>query len=67
MLAGKLEIDIVNGFSGCPGDQPNAKYPNWVIGKNGEDYVRISLLADTEKIKEAASRIEQSGVLNVRS
>ena len=30
LLAEKLEIDTVNGFSGCPGDQPNAKYPNWV-------------------------------------
>lgn len=41
--------------------------PGTGFGKNGEGYVRISLLADTEKIKEAASRIEQSGVLNVKS
>lgn len=30
LLAEKLEIPVVNGFSGCPGDHNEAKNPNWV-------------------------------------
>ena len=30
LLAEKLEIGVVNGFSGCPGEGPRAKSPNWV-------------------------------------
>jgi sugar phosphate isomerase/epimerase len=29
-LAGELGIGVVNLFSGCPGDGPNASQPNWV-------------------------------------
>ena len=29
-LASALGIECVNGFSGCPGDGPRAKNPNWV-------------------------------------
>jgi sugar phosphate isomerase/epimerase len=29
-LAVELGVDVVNCFSGCPGDGPNAKAPNWV-------------------------------------
>ncbi|MCG9894309.1 MAG: TIM barrel protein, partial [Fimbriimonadaceae bacterium] len=29
-LAPMLGVDCVNGFSGCPGDGPNAVNPNWV-------------------------------------
>lgn len=29
-LASLLEVPVVNGFSGCPGDGPNARYPNWI-------------------------------------
>lgn len=29
-LASMLGLDTVNGFSGCPGDGPRAKNPNWV-------------------------------------
>jgi sugar phosphate isomerase/epimerase len=29
-LAEKLEVPIVNLFSGCPGDSAGARYPNWV-------------------------------------
>ncbi len=29
-LAGLLGLECVNGFSGCPGDHEQAKYPNWV-------------------------------------
>lgn len=30
LLAEKLGLDTVINFSGCPGDAPNAKKPNWV-------------------------------------
>jgi sugar phosphate isomerase/epimerase len=29
-LADALDVRVVNGFSGCPGDGPNAINPNWV-------------------------------------
>lgn len=29
-LASALGVPVVNGFSGCPGDGPEAKNPNWV-------------------------------------
>ncbi|HMS54223.1 MAG TPA: sugar phosphate isomerase/epimerase [Fimbriimonadaceae bacterium] len=29
-VANALGVDCVNGFSGCPGDGPNATNPNWV-------------------------------------
>lgn len=30
LLAEKLGVPVVIDFSGCPGDSPDAKYPNWV-------------------------------------
>jgi len=30
LLAEKLGVPVVVEFSGCPGDSPEAKYPNWV-------------------------------------
>ncbi len=30
LLAEKLGLSVVNGFSGCPGDGPRARNPNWV-------------------------------------
>ncbi|HKY19156.1 MAG TPA: sugar phosphate isomerase/epimerase [Rhizomicrobium sp.] len=30
LLAEKLGVQTVVDFSGCPGDSPNAKFPNWV-------------------------------------
>jgi sugar phosphate isomerase/epimerase len=29
-LANALEVDVVNTFSGCPGDGPGARCPNWI-------------------------------------
>jgi len=31
LLAEKLGIDTVVCFSGCAGDNPDAKYPNWIV------------------------------------
>ncbi|MGO8670573.1 MAG: sugar phosphate isomerase/epimerase family protein [Capsulimonadaceae bacterium] len=41
LLAEKLEIGIVNGFSGCPGDGPRAKNPNWITCPWPDEYREI--------------------------
>lgn len=40
-LAEKLGIEIVTGFSGCPGDHEGAKYPNWVTCAWPTDFLEI--------------------------
>ena len=40
-LAEKMGIDTVISFSGCPGDHPGAKYPNWVTCAWPTDYPKI--------------------------
>ncbi|MCL2058687.1 MAG: sugar phosphate isomerase/epimerase [Oscillospiraceae bacterium] len=40
-LAEKLGVDTVVTFSGCPGDHPGAKYPNWVTCAWPTDYPKI--------------------------
>lgn len=37
-LAQKLEVPVVNTFSGCPGDHEDAKYPNWPVAPWPNDY-----------------------------
>ncbi|PNT92811.1 sugar phosphate isomerase/epimerase family protein [Clostridium thermosuccinogenes] len=41
LLAEKLGIDRINTFSGCPGDAPGAKYPNWVTCPWPDDFLKI--------------------------
>jgi sugar phosphate isomerase/epimerase len=47
LLAEKLHIDgimpqaTVNGFSGCPGDNPRAKNPNWVTCAWPDEYREV--------------------------
>ena len=40
-LAEKLGVDTLITFSGCPGDHPGAKYPNWVTYTWPGDYKTI--------------------------
>lgn len=40
-LAQKLGVERVINFSGCPGDSPNAKYPNWVTCAWPPDFAEI--------------------------
>ena len=40
-VAQKLSVDTVITFSGCPGDHPGAKYPNWVTCAWPPDYLEI--------------------------
>lgn len=41
LLAEKLGIDRIVGFSGCPGDCPESKHPNWVTCPWPEDFLEI--------------------------
>jgi len=41
LLAEKLGIGRVVTFSGCPGDSPGAKYPNWVTCPWPDDFLKI--------------------------
>jgi len=40
-LAQKLGVERVINFSGCPGDSPSAKYPNWVTCPWPPDFTEI--------------------------
>lgn len=40
-LASKIGVPVVTTFSGCPGDHPNAKYPNWVTYYWPPDFLEI--------------------------
>jgi sugar phosphate isomerase/epimerase len=40
-LAEKLDLTVVNGFSGCPGDGPRAKNPNWITCPWPDEYRTI--------------------------
>ncbi|HID96095.1 MAG TPA: sugar phosphate isomerase/epimerase [Candidatus Latescibacteria bacterium] len=41
LLAERLGVDRVIGFSGCPGDSENAKYPNWVTCPWPDDFTEV--------------------------
>jgi sugar phosphate isomerase/epimerase len=41
LLAEKLGVPVVVDFSGCPGDSPSAKAPNWVTCPWPPDYLQI--------------------------
>ena len=40
-LAGKIGVEVVTTFSGCPGDHAGAKYPNWVTCPWPNDFLDI--------------------------
>ena len=41
LLAERLGVGVVNTFSGCPGDCPDSKYPNWVTCPWPDDYLKV--------------------------
>jgi sugar phosphate isomerase/epimerase len=41
LLAEKLGVPVVVDFSGCPGDSPGGKYPNWVTCPWPPEYLEI--------------------------
>lgn len=40
-LARALEVPVINGFSGCPGDHPGARFPNWVTCSWPPEYLEV--------------------------
>ncbi|GAE95026.1 inosose isomerase [Gracilibacillus boraciitolerans JCM 21714] len=40
-LAEQLEVDVVNCFSGCPGDSFDAQFPNWVTCAWPPEYEKL--------------------------
>jgi sugar phosphate isomerase/epimerase len=63
-LANALEVPVVNLFSGCPGDGPDARFPNWVTCAWPEDFPEILEWQWNEKVvpywqAEAAYATEQ--------
>ncbi|MDO7905204.1 sugar phosphate isomerase/epimerase [Paenibacillus sp. JX-17] len=40
-LAEKLEVPVVNTFSGLPGDHEDAKYPNWPVAPWPNDFQEV--------------------------
>ncbi len=68
-LASKLGVKKIVAFSGCPGDHPGAKYPNWVTCAWPPDYLKI-LDWQWEKVvipywKEAAAYAKKRGVTKI--
>ncbi|HEY5986858.1 MAG TPA: sugar phosphate isomerase/epimerase [Streptosporangiaceae bacterium] len=65
-LAEMLEVPVVNAFSGCPGDQNGARYPNWVTCSWPDDYARVLEWQWSEKVipywTEEAQFADQHGV-----
>jgi sugar phosphate isomerase/epimerase len=65
-LAASLNVSTVVDFSGCPGDGPNATYPNWVTCAWPDDFPIILDWQWNEAIlpywRETASFCEDSGV-----
>ncbi|WP_096187894.1 sugar phosphate isomerase/epimerase family protein [Evansella halocellulosilytica] len=49
-LANKLNVPVVNTFSGCPGDHENAKYPNWPVSPWPNDFQEMLKWQWEEKV-----------------
>lgn len=69
LLAEKLGVDTVVGFSGCPGDSEGSKYPNWVTCPWPEDFLKIRDWQWSEKLipywKKTAAFAEAHGVTHI--
>lgn len=66
LLAERLEIPVINGFSGCPGDNKDAKNPNWVTCSWPPEYLDVLNWQWNEVVipywKEEAKFAEQHGI-----
>lgn len=69
LLAEKLGVDTVVGFSGCPGDSEGSQYPNWVTCPWPEDFLKILDWQWSEKLipywKNTAAFAEAHGVTHI--
>ena len=66
LLAERLEVPVIVGFSGCPGGSPTDTMPNWATYRWPPEYAQILDWQWNEKIipywKEAAAFARQHGV-----
>ena len=69
LLAEKLGVDTIVTFFGCPGDSPEAKYPNWVTCPWPGDFLTILEYQWNEVLipywKEAAAFAEAHNVRRI--
>lgn len=69
LLAEKLGIDTIVGFSGCPGDSDSSLYPNWVTCPWPEDFLKILDWQWNEKLipywKKTAAFALEHGVTHI--
>ncbi len=68
-LADKLGVEVVNCFSGCPGDSETSKYPNWVTCPWPQDFLEILEWQWNEKLipywKEEAKFAKSHGISKI--
>ena len=66
LLAERLEVPVVVGFSGCPGDSESSRHPNWVTYRWPDDYEEVVEWQWNQKLipywKEEAKFARQHGV-----
>ena len=68
-VAGKLGVDTVITFSGCPGDYPGAQQPNWVTCAWPPEFLEILVYQWEDELipywKEAAKIAQANGVTKI--
>jgi sugar phosphate isomerase/epimerase len=66
LLAEKLGVEVIVGFSGCPGAHPTDKNPNWITYRWPEEYRAALDWQWTEKLipywRQAAAFARQHGI-----
>jgi sugar phosphate isomerase/epimerase len=50
LAAERLEVPVIVGFSGCPGDSDSSKHPNWVTYRWPDDYEEVAEWQWREKV-----------------
>ena len=66
LLAEKLDVKVIVGFSGCPGGTPTDSQPNWITYRWPPEYAKMQDWQWKEKVipywKEAAKFAREHGV-----
>lgn len=66
LLAERLQVPVIVGFSGCPGDSDTSKHPNWVTYRWPDDYQEVVEWQWNEKLipywKGAAAFAREHGI-----
>lgn len=69
LLAERMEVPVIVGFSGCPGDSDGAKHPNWVTYRWPDDYQEVVEWQWKEKVipfwKEMAKFAREHGARRI--